>query len=334
MALFHGAGLPVEQLAALDQASAPWFAEGRRLEAEGRYDEAFAAFAEGNRVKAQVLDPANFVARHGALVKLLKSVVTRDFLRQHAANNRDESPIFIVGVPRSGSTLVEQILCSHPAVQGLGEIQSLMRLLSGAFPFRAAGSLDPPGAAAAYLEAVKAEGWSGRPRFTDKRLINAVAIGHIHLMFPRATVINCTRDPLDTAVSCFRSDFSAGGWTRFSYDLAGIGRYYALHREIMSHWNFVLMGRVINVEYEALVLNPETRIRALVESCRLPWNDACLSFFENPREVFTVGADQVRRPMFQDSIGRWRRFAPHLGPLIQALGPYAPAEVGAQSASV
>jgi len=334
VSIFDGSALPLAELAALDAASAAWFEQGRRLEAEGRYDEAFAAFAQGARVKAERLDPAMFVARHGALVKMLKAVFTGDFLRAHASNNRDESPIFIVGVPRSGSSLVEQILSSHPQVQGLGETQSLLRILGNSLPFNPNGWLDPPLAAKAYIDAVRNEGWSQAPRFTDKRLINAVAIGHIHLMFPRATIINCRRDPLDTGLSCFQADFSAGGWTRFSYDLASIGRYYALHREIMSHWNFVLMGRVVNLDYEALVADPEPQIRALIDACRLPWDEACLRFHENPRPVHTVGADRVRRPIFRDSIGRWRPYRPHLAPLIDALGAYAPPDVGARKARV
>jgi len=325
MAFFHGEALPRAQLAALDEASGPCFAEGRRLEAEGRYDEAYAAFAKANGIMAEVLDPAGFVVRHGALVRMLKSVFTGDFLRAHAAKNPDDSPIFIVGVPRSGSTLVEQILCSHPQVEGMGESPSLARLAVRAFPFDPNGHLDPVRMGAAYLEAIRNEGWSGAARFTDKALGNALAIGHIHLMFPRATIINCARDALDTCLSCFQADFRAEGWPRFSCDLASIGRYYGVHRELMNHWNIVLMGRVLNVDYETLVLDPEAQIRRLLEICRLPWDDACLRFFENPRPVLTASPEQVRRPIFQDSVGRWRRYRRHLGPLIEALGPLAPA---------
>jgi hypothetical protein len=315
--------LPTE----INEATAPWFAEGRRLEAEGRYDEAFAAFAEGNRIKAEHLDPAQFVARHGALVKLLKSVFTPAFLAEYATNNPDDRPIFIVGVPRSGSTLVEQILCSHPQVQGMGESQSLMRLASGAFPFDPKGHLDPARMAIEYLNSVRDEGWVGDTRFSDKALLNALAIGNIHMMFPRSTIINCSRDAIDTCFSCFRTDFTNGGWLKFGLDLTTVGHFYASHREMMNHWSFSLMGRVINVEYEALVRDPDGQIRWLLDVCRLPWDDACLRFFENPREVRTASADQVRRPIFHDSVGRWRHYREHLGPLIEALGPFAPRDV-------
>jgi hypothetical protein len=314
---------PIALPAALNEATAPLFAEGRRLEAEGRYDEAFAAFAEGNRIKAEFVDPREFTAPHTGLVRLLKSVFTSAFLRENVTNNPDESPIFIVGLPRSGSTLVEQILCSHPQVSGMGESASLMRFVSAAFPFAPAGHLDPPVTGAAYIDAIKGEGWDGIGKFTDKMLINAIAVGHIHLMFPRSIIIHCTRSPIDTCLSCFRTDFKAAGWMQFAYDLSTIGQYYQSHREIMNHWNFVLMGRIVNVTYEDLVQHPTQQIRRLVDICRLPWDDACLQFFENPRPVFTASAEQVRRPIFGDSVGRWRLYRKHLGPLVEALGSYA-----------
>ena len=182
---------------------------------------------------------------------------------------------------------------------------------------------DVAGLAKAYLKALRRRGWRDTARPVDKTLENYLHVGAIALMFPRAVILHAVRDPVDTCLSAWRQLFSEGGETL--YDLAEIGAEYRLYRQMMDHWARVLPGRVVEVDHEALVADPEARIRWLVtEACGLPWDDACLSFHEAPGVVRTASAAQVRQPIFRTSLQRWRRYEPHLGPLFEALGPYAP----------
>jgi len=327
MAFLDEASPVSAQPSAADQAAAPFFAAGRRLEAEGCYDEAFAAFAEGNRIKWQSIVTQQEWGREKATAALLKGMFTSLFLIANATSNPTVAPIFIVGLPRSGSTLIEQILASHPAVHGMGESSALPRILQGAFPFDSSGYFDPSRMADAYLKAIQADGWVSVPRFTDKQLSNFRYIGFIHMMFPRAVILHAQRDPMDSCLSSFRTHFgSDAGAQKYCYDLADLGRRYRAYRDLMSHWNMVLMGRMVTVDYEELVANPESKIRWLLDICGLAFNESCLRFHENTRDVFTASAEQVRRPIFSDSIGRWRQYRKHLRPLIEALGSYAPTD--------
>ena len=231
-------------------------------------------------------------------------------------------------MPRSGSTLVEQILSSHPKVQGLGETGALAGVVSNAFPIRLFKP-EPAGhyhaLAQAYLAGMHDRGWGGPPRFIDKMLYNYLYIGVAHLMFPRARILHSVRDPVDTCLANFRIQFMSGHET--TYDLAEIGRQYVRYREMMDHWNQVLPGRVTEVDHEALVAEPDARIRWLVtQACGLAWDEACLAFHKTPRSVRTASVAQVRQPIFTTSVRRWRRYARHLGPLFDALGDYAPPE--------
>ena len=302
------------------------FARAYRLEADGRLDEAFAAYAEGNRIKHAALNADTWVAMHTQGVRHLKEVFTPAFFAAHAIPNAEFAPIFIVGLPRSGSTLVEQILATHPRVQGMGETLAMPPLLQHAFPFDMTGALDPADMARRYLAGIRADGWRRKPRFTDKLLANYIAIGHIHLMFPRAVILHTVRDPADTCFSCYRQIFEHDGHVRFAYDLKALGRHYRAYRDMMDHWRTTLLGRVIDVRYESLVADFEGGVRRLLDVCGLDWRDACLRFFENPRAVHTASKDQVRQPIFDHGIGAWRRYRAHLGPLFETLGPYAPAD--------
>jgi len=300
------------------------FALGEVLERRGLLDEAFAAFAAGNRLKRAALDarpetrPSALRAAHADSARRVMA------MRAAAADGLStDAPIFIVGMPRSGSTLLEQILSSHPQVTALGETAALPRLLeAGAL----AGDADQAAVRALgrrYLEAMRARGWRGAGRFVDKTLENYLHVGAIARMFPRAVILHAVRGPMDTCLSCYRQLFATGAETL--YDLADIGAEYALYREVMAHWARALPGRVTPVDHEALVEGPEDRIRWLVtEACGLPWNDACLAFHEAGGAVRTASSAQVRQPIFRTSLDRWRRYEAHLGPLIQALGPYAP----------
>ena len=319
---------------------------GELLERRGHYDDAFEAFAAGNRIKHAQLNgeietaerslfappirairPAEAERGHAAQVAAMKAIFTPGFIAQHEGGGHHlETPIFIVGMPRSGSTLLEQILSSHAKVQGLGETYGLVETVRRRFPVNLSAP-NPPGhfrnLAEDYLAAMHARGWTSAPRFVDKMLYNYFYIGVIHLMFPRARILNSVRDPVETCLANYRILFQTGHET--TYDLAEIGRQYVRYRQMMEHWSSVLPGRVIDVEHEALVADPAARIRWLVtEACGLTWDEACLDFHRTKRAVRTASVAQVRQPIFSTSVQRWRRYEQHLGPLFEALGPYAP----------
>ncbi len=335
------------------------FALGELLERQRRYDESFAAFAAGNRLRREKMtepveeDPKPVIAppaaririerpdtmaeRHAALVRRNRQLFTPELFERHREQGHASiAPIFILGMPRSGSTLLEQILSSHGKVEGLGECAALITTVQGKYPYQP----NPAGAdrdgehfrrtAEAYLGRLRALGWSKSPFVIDKMLGNYVNIGVIHLMFPRAIILHSVRDPVDNCLACFRKLFRTGN--EFSYDLADIGAQYVRYREMMAHWDAVLPGRVISISHEELVADPENSIRWLVESvCGLKWDEACLRFHQTRRPVRTASVVQVRQPIFRTSVERWRRYQQHLGPLFAALGPYAPGGRGAES---
>ena len=311
-----------------------YFAVGEALESRGSYDQAFAAFAAGNRLKYETLasgPPATRpveVARDNARSRAhVERLFTPAFIaREDGAGDAAASPIFIVGMPRSGTSLIEQILASHPAVQGMSESPVLSDTLHrrGAYdPARPSQAGFFRALAQDYLAAMAARGWKTRSRLVDKTLESTLHVGMIHLMFPRAVILNCVRDPVDTGLACYRQLFGSGNETL--YDLRQIGAEYVGYRGLMDHWGAVLPGRVVDVSHEALVRDPEAQIRWLVtEACGLKWDPACLDFHATSRPVTTASVSQVRQPIFTTSIERWRRYERHLSPLFQALGPYAP----------
>ena len=300
-----------------------WFALGEALEARGAGDEAYEAFAAGNRLKRSLVDADAAAAAHAGAAARIRATCTRAFLEAHEGRGHaSAAPIFIVGFPRSGSTLVEQILASHPAVQGLGE--------TGVLPDVAATALAPGRRLSAarlrefaerYLAAMRARGWDGASRFVDKTLENYLHVGLIALVFPRAVILHTRRDPVDTGWSCFRQLFANGNETL--YDLADIGAEYRRYREMMNHWRTVLSGRVTDVDYEALVTDPEPQVRRLLEAAGLPWDPDVLRFHERGGPVRTASAVQVRRPISAEGVRRWRQPADRLAPLITALGEQA-----------
>jgi tetratricopeptide (TPR) repeat protein len=327
------------------------FALGEALEASGQYDDAFAAFLEANRLRRENLieavdrvpdlviappssrvrtDHPDVVAgKHAESIATARRIFTPEFLQRHSGKGHSSTaPVFIIGMPRSGSTLLEQILSSHGKVAGLGEVPTLWRTTSERFPYRpdAQAENDPEffrKLAEEYLARQRAAGWSRAPFFVDKMLGNYLAVGIVHLMFPNATILHSVRNPVDTCLGCFRQLFRAGNET--TYDLRDIGAQYVRYREMMEHWGTVLPGRVIDVVHEDLVSDPDGKIRWLIEkACKIKWDDNCLRFHQTKRPVRTASVAQVRQPIFRTSIERWRRYAGHLGPLLEALGPFAP----------
>jgi len=304
------------------------FALGKALEDRRDYADSFAHYAAGNALRLRHVpyradDTSARVAR-------AKAVYTRSFFAERAGcGDPAPDPIFIVGLPRSGSTLLEQILSSHSAVEGtmeLPEIIAMTRSLrrgaeSGQSYHEALAELPLETFAelgAQYLDRTRVQRKAGRPLFIDKMPNNFLHLGLIHLILPNAKIVDARRHPLACCFSGFKQHFARG--QNFSYGLDDIGRYYRDYVELMAHFDAVLPGRVHRVIHEHLIDDTELEIRRLLDYCGLPFEDRCLRFFENDRPVRTASSEQVRRPINRDGVDQWRHYAPWLGPLEAALG--------------
>jgi tetratricopeptide (TPR) repeat protein len=304
------------------------FTLGQLLEDAGSYGEAFDNYARGNAIEHR--RRAYDYRQTTAFVARSKALFTPAFFAERTGwGDPAADPIFIVGLPRSGSTLVDQILASHPAVEGTRELQDIQAVADwidatgrpSAYPEALAGA--PRDLCAKlgrdYLDWSRAQRRLGRPRFVDKAPWNFMHIGLIRLILPAAKIVDVRRHPLGCCLSAFQQHFSQG-WN-FSYDLNDLGRYYADYVDLMGHFDAALPGRVHRVTYEALVADTECEVRRLLAYLDLSFDAACLRFFDNPRAVATPSSEQVRQPIFTDAIDRWRRFEPWLDPLKAALGP-------------
>ena len=307
-----------------------YFALGMCLEQRGTDQAAFAAFQAGNRLKHGALMASPDLAARPDAVERAHELAARfvidrfdeSFLQRRSHQGGSTAPIFVIGMPRSGSSLIEQILSSHPHVQSMGENAALSMVVDQGFT-KFEQAAHPRDLAEAYLDSMRQRGWTGTDRFVDKTLENHLRVGMIHMMFPESLILESARDPVDTCLSCYRQLFTEGNETL--YDLRQIGRAYVRFRRVMEHWDRVLPGRVIKVAHEKLVTDPERQIRWLVaEACKLGWEPSCLRFYETEGQVRSASAAQVRGPLFSTSIGRWARFASELQPLLEELGPYAP----------
>jgi hypothetical protein len=237
-------------------------------------------------------------------------------------------PVFVVGMPRSGTSLIEQILAGHPDVHAAGEIRDLREVLVG----RLGAEPDWPDAIArlapeawhelgeAYLERV----WRQAPRAShvvDKMTLNYRYLGAIRMMLPQARIVHAVRDPMDACFSCYTILFD-GDNVPYSYDLRSLGRQYVRYARQMQHWRDALPDGMLEVRYEALVADLETQVRRMLDHLGLDWDARCLDFHRNARVVATASRAQVRRPVYASSVGRWKRFEAHLGPLLEQLGPW------------
>ncbi|MGN6260035.1 MAG: sulfotransferase [Ralstonia sp.] len=246
--------------------------------------------------------------------------------RLAGAGAQSDLPVFIIGMPRSGTTLVEQILSSHSQVMGAGELSALRLVVEGAGPFPDIAQVlsveDTQRLGRAYLNRTEPLA-QGRQRLIDKMPGNFLYAGLIPLILPGAHIIHCRRNPVDTCLSCYTKQFS--GEQPFSYDLAELGEFYTVYQKLMAHWTQVLPAdRFIEVDYERVVDDLEGEARRLVGFLGLPWEDACLRFHANERVVRTASVNQVRQPIYTTSKGRWQKYVNHLGPLLAALGMSAP----------
>ena len=307
------------------------FALGKAFEDLKRFDEAFACFLEGNRLKRSLgaYDEPALLAR----VARLKQGFTRELMEARASEGSDsELPIFVVGYPRSGTTLAEQIVASHPLVHGAGERDYIGEIASAlhapgntSVGFPECLPLLPPGilrqAGDAYVARLQALA-PAAPRITDKFPLNYYFLGLICLILPRARILHVRREPMDSCLSCFATHFSAD--LAFSYDLAELGRNYRLYLDMMELWRRVLPeGAMLEIDYESVVGDLEGQARRIIDYCGLPWDERCLAFHQTRRSVRTASIVQVRQPIYRSSLARWRRYEKHLGPLAEALKPAA-----------
>jgi tetratricopeptide (TPR) repeat protein len=319
----------------LDQPSLPvqerigaGFALGKMLDDADRFDEAFAFYAQANarfkQWRAQAGDHFEAVALRHEVDRQIESFTPQFFAQRHGWGVASELPVFIVGMPRSGTTLVEQILASHPAIFGAGEMPDIS-LLAGALangnptaPMQRWNPAAIDQAANAYLEHLRALGGTA-VRVTDKMLGNVFQLGLIAVLFPSARVIFCRRDAHDTCLSCYFQWFPSPSLL-YTYDLADCGRQFLETERLMAHWLKVLPLPILEVQYEELVADQEGQSRRLIDFLGLPWDPACLQFHQTQRAVMTASVWQVRQPMYTRSVGRWRHYQRHLAPLFEILG--------------
>jgi tetratricopeptide (TPR) repeat protein len=304
------------------------FALARAYDDLGRYDESFAHLTRGNLLQRRQLVFDETRVRD--MFERVSATFDRALLDARlTAGYPSPLPVFIVGMPRSGGSLVEQILASHPMIHGAGELNDLQRL-SMQLQFGPDGYPEGFGSLPAsrlsklgqdYVAAVRRRA-PDAARITDKAASHFISLGVIRLTLPEARIIHVSRSPLDTCLSCFTTLFNRG--QDFTYDLGELGRYYRRYADLMAHWRQVLPpDRFLEVRYEAVIADLEAEARRLVAFCDLPWDPRCLAFHEATRPVFTSSAAQVRRPVYRSSQGRWRTYREHLGPLIAALGDLA-----------
>ena len=304
-----------------------FYALARARADAGDAPQAFADYAAGAAIqRAEERYDAEATA---AFTRRSKALFTQAFFETSRGGCADPDPIFVVGLPRSGSTLVEQILASHAEVEATTELPYLgviaQRLAASIrtepYPELLAGlsPSDREGLGEAYLDAARGLRKLGRPRFVDKLPENFQHVGLIHLILPNARIIDVRRNPMSSGFAVFRQHFGEG--RAYSYDLRDIGLYYRDYVDLMTHWDRMLPGRVHRVIYDDLVSNTEMEIRRLLDYCGLTFESACLNFHESRRAVMTPSAEQVRRPIFTEGVDSWRPYEPWLGPLKDALGP-------------
>jgi predicted Zn-dependent protease len=306
------------------------FAIGKALEDTRQYADSFVHYDVGNALRLAKVgyNPNNTTV----LVKRSKALFTQKFMAERKDfGSSAPDPIFIVGLPRAGSTLIEQILASHSQVQGTMELPNIISMatrLGGKTP-RAEESAYPDvlkdlsaddcrALGEQYLAETRIQRTSGRPYFIDKMPNNFQHVGLIRVMLPSAKIIDARRHPMACCFSGYKQNFAMG--QRFTYSLESLARYYRDYVELMAHFDAVIPGAIHRVIYEHLVDDTETEVQRLLQYCGLPFEESCLRFYENDRAVRTASAQQVRKPIFREGMDQWRHFEPWLGPLKEALG--------------
>jgi tetratricopeptide (TPR) repeat protein len=301
---------------------------GFAYEARGNYECAFSNFERCNAIRRQSESYDPVQTEHD--IDRIIDVFDDDFLQRNSGNGcPDDAPIFIIGLPRSGSTLIEQILSSHSEVEGTHELSDLSRVVQRSRRrTRSKGRFPEP------LLDLERAGWlrigedyiqrtqkfrSGMPYFIDKNPNNFEFVGLLSLVLPNAKIINARRHPLDSCFGTYKQLFAKG--QPFSYDLTEIGEYYLQYQRLMDHWQVVLPGKVLDVRYEDVVADLDSQVRRILGHCQLPFEEACLRFHETDRAVKTASSEQVRRPIYSSSVNLWRNYESHLDELIEVLEP-------------
>ncbi len=298
------------------------FALGKAFEEFKQNEKAFSFLLTGNEIKRQTI-VYSLESDEKCFTKIRDLFTSNLFAAQQPEKCIDGSPIFVVGMPRSGTTLVKQILATHPEVHGAGELIELENIITSNF-----GSIGEIEFAEnvrraddgffsmvgnEYIKNIRQH--SSKAKFiTDKMPGNFLFIGMIKLMIPQAKIINCRRDPLDTCLSIFKTLFKSKAH-HYAYDLAELGNYYNLYRDLMGHWHKVLPNFIYDIQYEDVVADLEKQTRSLLAHCGLEWDPACLNFHQNDRPVMTASSTQVRRPLYKSSVKLWERYEEQLFPL-------------------
>jgi tetratricopeptide (TPR) repeat protein len=303
------------------------FAIGRAFEQRKQYPQAFRHYASGNNLRRRdtPFDAAAFAQK----CRRVAATFSAEFFGSHGGSgSSDPAPIFVVGLPRSGSTLVEQVLASHSCIEGTMELPNILRFVreldqgegaTDAYPESVTGLSEQRlgELGARYIKETRIYR-TDRPRFIDKMPNNFSHVGLLQLILPKATIIDVRRNPMDACFSAYKQHFAQG--QSFTYDLEDLGSYYRSYIELMDHWDEVLPGKVFHLAYEDLVRNTETVVRQLIAHCGLEFEPACLRFHETQRSVRTASSEQVRLPMYDSGIGHWRHFEAELAPLRRSLG--------------
>jgi len=308
------------------------FALAKAWEDRKDHGRAWHYYDEGNskRRMEEIYDSAETEVVNDMII----DVFSTELLEKNAdAGNTDPSPIFVIGLPRSGSTLIEQILASHSLVEGTSELPYVTRIVRSLNRNRADGINYPRAVTELdnrhfvamgqdYINFCQMHRTEGKQYFIDKNPNNYPAVGLIHLMLPNAKIIDARRHPMDACFSCYRQLFAKGQpWT---YDLTDIGEYYLQYQRMMNYWHEVLPGRVLTVQYEEVVTDFENQVRRLLDYCGLPFEESCLNFYDTDRPVRTASSEQVRQPIYTQSLARWRNYEQHLDELKEILDPLLP----------
>lgn len=305
------------------------YSMAKACEDRGDFSRAWGYYEQGNGIQRrnERYDPVQTEVLHDAVIEVFDEGLLRE---KGGQGNPDASPIFVIGLPRSGSTLIEQILASHSEVEGTSELPYVGRVATSLSRNRADGVNYPEAVrelsgehfarlGGDYLELAGLHRTEARPRFIDKMPNNFPAVGFLHLVLPNATIIDARRHPLDACLSCYRQLFAKG--QTFTYDLIDIGEYFLEYERMMDHWHAVLPGKVLTVQYEELVGDFDRQVRRLLEHCGLRFEEACLRFYDTDRPVRTASSEQVRQPIHSRSIGFWRNYEDRLGQLREVLEP-------------
>jgi len=299
------------------------FALGKAFEDLKDYSKAFDFILEANRLKRESYEYS--IQEDQDLFARIKQIFSPDFFAaHHDTGSQDRTPIFILGMPRSGTTLVEQILASHPLVFGAGELAILENVINSICTGRAIAQF-PECMPALGMETLERMGSdyiskvrehsSATEHITDKMPDNFLRVGLIETILPAAKVIHCMRHPMDNCLSIFKNDFSKKGSNKYAYNMVELGRYYNLYQDLMAYWEKVLPGFMYTIRYEEIVSDLQNQTKELLDFCGLPWDKTCLAFYKTERRVSTASLAQVRQPIYKDSIELWKRYERQLEPL-------------------